>query len=144
MMKETQSAGGIILNEEGKVLLVEQRRGVWSLPKGHLEGKETPLEAALREIDEEAGITKLELKKELGCYKRYKIGKDGKDDPAELKTMHIFLFTTPEKKPKPKDRSIVGLEWFRPEDVAKHLTHPKDRAFVEAALPVIKKFSPRA
>lgn len=143
-MKETQSAGGIILNEEGNVLLVEQRRGVWSLPKGHLEGKETPLEAALREIDEEAGITKLELKKELGCYKRYKIGKDGKDDLAELKTMHIFLFTTLEKNPKPKDRTIVGLQWFPPSEVAKHLTHPKDREFFDAALPVIKKFSPRA
>ncbi len=143
-MKKTQSAGGIILNDEGKVLLVEQRRNVWSLPKGHLEGKETPLEAALREIYEEAGITKLELKKELGSYKRYKIGKDGKDDLAELKTMHIFLFFTSEKKTKPKDRSIAGLKWFEPEDVAKHLTHPKDREFVKTALPVIKKLRSRA
>lgn len=142
-MKETQSAGGIILNEEGKVLLVEQRRGVWSLPKGHLEGTETPLEAALREIDEEAGIQKLELKKELGCYKRYKIGKDGKDDKAELKTMHIFLFTTAQKNPKPKDKTIVGLQWFQPSDVSKHLTHPKDREFFDTALAVIKKHSPR-
>lgn len=142
-MKETQSAGGIILNDEGKVLLVEQRRGVWSLPKGHLEGSETPLEAALREIDEEAGITKLELKKELGCYKRYKIGRDGKDDTAELKTLHIFLFTTPEKNTKPRDRTIAGLKWFRPEEVAPHLTHPKDREFVEAALPVIRKHLPK-
>lgn len=142
-MKETQSAGGVILNEEGQVLLVEQRRGVWSLPKGHLEGNETPLEAALREIDEETGVTKLEFKKELGSYKRYKIGKDGKDDLAELKTMHIFLFTTGEKPPKPKDPTIVGLKWFAPSDVAKHLTHPKDREFFNAALPAIKKLSPR-
>lgn len=143
-MKETQSAGGIILNDEGLVLLVEQRRNVWSLPKGHLEGKETPLEAALREIYEEAGITKLELKKELGCYKRYKIGKDGKDDLAELKTMHIFLFTTDEKKTKPQDRTIAGLKWFEPEEVAEHLTHPKDQEFVRTALPVIKKYAARA
>ncbi|MBU3758813.1 MAG: NUDIX domain-containing protein [Candidatus Omnitrophica bacterium] len=138
-MKETESAGGIILNQEGYVLLVEQKRGVWSLPKGHLEGKETPLEAALREIEEETGITRLEFKKELGSYKRFKIGKDGRDDAAELKTMHIFLFTTNEKNTRPQDPTIVGLAWVSPEEIAQRLTHPRDREFVTAVLPQIRR-----
>jgi diadenosine hexaphosphate hydrolase (ATP-forming) len=140
-LKETESAGGIILNEKGEVLLVEQRHGVWSLPKGHLEGSETPLEAALREIDEETGIEKPEFKKELGCYTRYKIAKDGGDDHGELKTLHFFLFTTTEVKTKPKDRTIAGIRWFKPKDVSHRLTHPKDREFFEAVLPIIQKHS---
>jgi 8-oxo-dGTP pyrophosphatase MutT (NUDIX family) len=39
-------------------LLVEARRsrGQWVLPKGHVEPGETPEEAAVREVEEEAGV----------------------------------------------------------------------------------------
>ena len=39
-------------------LLVEARRspGEWVLPKGHIEPGETPEEAAVREVEEEAGV----------------------------------------------------------------------------------------
>jgi 8-oxo-dGTP pyrophosphatase MutT (NUDIX family) len=39
-------------------LLVEARRsrGEWVLPKGHIEPGETPEEAAVREVQEEAGV----------------------------------------------------------------------------------------
>jgi diadenosine hexaphosphate hydrolase (ATP-forming) len=41
-----------------KYLLVEanRSRGVWVLPKGHIEAGETPEAAALREVEEEAGV----------------------------------------------------------------------------------------
>jgi 8-oxo-dGTP pyrophosphatase MutT (NUDIX family) len=39
-------------------LLVEasQKRGLWVLPKGHIEPGETPEDAAVREVEEEAGV----------------------------------------------------------------------------------------
>jgi len=54
------SAGGLVLDEQGRVLLIRARdlRGqpVWTLPKGALAPGETSAEAALREVREETGI----------------------------------------------------------------------------------------
>ena len=46
------------MNGEPEYLLVEARRsrGQWVLPKGHIERGETPEEAAVREVEEEAGV----------------------------------------------------------------------------------------
>jgi 8-oxo-dGTP pyrophosphatase MutT (NUDIX family) len=43
---------------EREYLLVEARRsrGEWVLPKGHIEPGETPEAAAVREVEEEAGV----------------------------------------------------------------------------------------
>ncbi|ETA81300.1 bis(5'-nucleosyl)-tetraphosphatase [Youngiibacter fragilis] len=59
-MKE-RSFGAVVVDEKGRFLLVKHRYGGhWDFPKGHMEGDESPLEAALREVLEETGLT-LEL-----------------------------------------------------------------------------------
>ena len=46
------------MNEEPEYLLVEasRRPGLWVLPKGHIEAGETAEAAAVREVEEEAGV----------------------------------------------------------------------------------------
>lgn len=127
--KKTFSAGGIVLNPKGKVLLVEQRGNSWSLPKGHIEPNESAFESARREILEESGVRKLDLIKELGTYKRYKIGLHGGEDKTELKEIYMFLFQTSEEKLKPSDKHTTNAKWVAPEEVARILTHKKDKAF---------------
>lgn len=59
-MKE-RSYGAVVVDEKGRYLLVKHRYGGhWDFPKGHMEGDESPLEAASREVLEETGLT-LEL-----------------------------------------------------------------------------------
>ena len=59
-MKE-RSFGAVVVDEKGRYLLVKHRYGGhWDFPKGHMEGDESPLEAALREVLEETGL-ELEL-----------------------------------------------------------------------------------
>jgi 8-oxo-dGTP pyrophosphatase MutT (NUDIX family) len=128
-MKETETAGGIVLNSQGLVLVVNQNGTSWSLPKGHIEEGEDKLSAARREIYEESGITDLILVRELGTYQRYKIGVDGSDDRSELKTIHLFLFTTNQNELSPVDPDNPEARWVEKEEVAELLTHPKDRAF---------------
>jgi 8-oxo-dGTP pyrophosphatase MutT (NUDIX family) len=140
-MKVSTSAGGVVLNSKGQVLVVNQRGRSWSLPKGHLEEGEEPLAAAKREIYEETGIKNLELIKELGTYLRHKIGLDGKDDLSEIKTLTFFLFRTTSRKLQPKDPDNPEARWVDPDGVAPLLTHPKDREFFAAIRVELEKVS---
>lgn len=128
-MKRTESAGGIVINERGLVLVVSQHGTSWSLPKGHIEVGEDYLEAARREIYEEAGLTELELVEELGSYERYKLSAAGADDFSEWKTIHMFLFKTSQERLSPVDPENPEALWLEKEKVASLLTHAKDREF---------------
>src|SRR5256885_8335085 len=69
-MLRTRTAGGVVVNAAGEILVVSQRGTSWSLPKGHIDPGEDALEAAKREIWEESGVSELELVRELGTYER--------------------------------------------------------------------------
>lgn len=132
-MAKTESAGGVVVNKKGRVLVVNQRGNSWSLPKGHIEPGESRLEAAIREIGEESGLQRLTLIKDLGSYSRYKIGLgDMKEDKGELKTIHMFLFVTDEVKLKPIDPNHPQARWAYADDVEGLLTHPKDKLFFKS------------
>ena len=128
-MKQTRSAGGVVLNARGEVLVVNQRGNSWSLPKGHIDPGEDIQAAARREIAEEAGITELVFVRDLGVIERARIGRHGGEDPSEMKQIHIGLFTTTQDELKPLDPQNPEARWVRKEDVADLLTHPKDKAF---------------
>lgn len=132
----THAAGGVILDEHGLVVVVNQKGNSWSLPKGHLEAGEDALTAAVREITEETGLTKLTLVKELGSYSRYRIGKGGKgEDVSMQKHLTFFLFTTNETDLRPQDPDNPEAKWVAKEDVEALLTHPKDKEFFRKMLP---------
>ena len=129
-----QCAGGIVVNHSNQVAIVNQNHDSWSLPKGHIDPGEKALEAAKREIYEETGIVDLEFVKELGSYNRYRIGLDGKDDLAELKTIYIYLFTSQQKELKPIDPNNPFAKWVDYIDVQNYLTHKEDIKFFQATL----------
>lgn len=128
-MKRTESAGGIVVNSKGEVLVVSQHGTSWSLPKGHIEAGEGRLAAARREIYEEAGLARLEYVGDLGSYERFKLSATGGEDSSELKTIHMFLFRTLEDILRPVDPDNPEARWVERQQVAALLTHPKDREF---------------
>lgn len=128
-MIHTESAGGIVLDPRGRVLVVSQHGTSWSLPKGHVEEGEDALAAARREIYEESGVGDLKLLRELGSYQRFRIGKDGGEDESELKTIHMFLFETSDTELKPEDAENPEAVWAERGEVLRLLTHAKDREF---------------
>ena len=127
--KLVNSAGGVVLNKKGQVLVVSQKGLSWSLPKGHIDGSETALEAAKREIAEETGVTKPKLIKELGSYQRYRGSLDGGDDFSEKKTIFMFLFRTSQMILQPRDPENPEARWVDKEKVVELLTHQKDKEF---------------
>jgi ADP-ribose pyrophosphatase YjhB (NUDIX family) len=131
----THTAGGVVLNEQKNVLVVNQKGSSWSLPKGHVEAGEDLLTAAKREIYEEAGVTNLHLVKELPVYERYKIGEGGiGEDKSEKKVIHFFLFTTTEMLLRPVDPENPEARWVPQHEVSQLLTHAKDKEFFESIL----------
>jgi ADP-ribose pyrophosphatase YjhB (NUDIX family) len=136
-MIQTESAGGVVVDGRGRVLLVSQFGTTWSLPKGHVEPGEGLLEAARREIREESGVSHLELVRSLGSYSRHRLGKDGGEDESELKTIHLFLFRTAQEELRPLDPDNPEAAWVEPSRVAALLSHPKDREFFESVRDLI-------
>lgn len=61
---EILAAGGLVRNSEGALLFIK-RLGVWDLPKGKIEKKETPELAAVREVEEECGLSGLQIINQL-------------------------------------------------------------------------------
>ena len=72
MKKKTiVAAGGLVSNDKGELLLI-YRRGYWDLPKGKLDEGESIEACAVREVEEETGLTNVLLDKLIGItYHEY-------------------------------------------------------------------------
>ncbi|RMF06774.1 NUDIX domain-containing protein, partial [Candidatus Woesearchaeota archaeon] len=102
----------------------------WSLPKGHVEDGEKEIDAAVREIGEETGISNLTFVREIGSYERFRSGKNaGEEDRSEWKKIRIFLFTTEQARLTPRDPDNPVAVWATPEEAVEMLTNPKDKEF---------------
>lgn len=131
-MKRTISAGGVVLDPRGRILITNQRGNSWSLPKGHVDAGESLQQAARREIREETGVSRLVLICELGRYVRPRIGLRGGNDRTELKTLHFFLFRAREGETalRPQDPMNPEARWVTLAQALRLLTHARDRAFL--------------
>ena len=81
-----EAGGGLVLNKNNEILFIF-RRGKWDLPKGKLEKHEKIKKGAIREVEEECGITNPVIEKEL-ITTFHKFKNKGKEC---IKKTHWFL-----------------------------------------------------
>ncbi len=123
---EPTHAGGIVLGDSGTIALVHNTEtGTWTFPKGGIEKDESLEGAARREIEEETGLTGLELIDDLGSYVRTKGGHAG----APEKIINLFLFAAPRGARIVPANEIGEALWVPLPHVAEKLTIAKDKAW---------------
>ena len=109
------TATGLIVYED-KLMLVQTHRG-WELPGGHIEEGETINEALMRELHEEAGLTKASSVKMFGYNEiinpdTEKINKaTGRPYPKRAYNPH-FIIETDEKPIGCQDQSCTNSGLF--------------------------------
>ncbi|WP_410881196.1 NUDIX hydrolase [Myroides sp. DW712] len=84
-----KAGGGVVYNSEGKVLFIK-RNGKWDLPKGGIEKHEEIEDTAMREVEEETGVSQLKVTKKLP--KTYHVFK--RNGKYRLKITSWFEMTT--------------------------------------------------
>lgn len=138
-IQHTFSAGGVVLNRRGELLMVSQKGTSWSLPKGHLESGEEPAVAAQREIHEESGVAFLRLLQSLPSYQRTALNELGQENLHEIKSIYMYLFVADQDHLAPRDPDNPEARWVSLEEALELLTHPKDKKYLQSILPELKK-----
>jgi len=141
---EETSAGGLVVEHtphghQAAVIVRRNRAGrlEWCLPKGHLEGSETPEEAAVREIHEETGIVGV-VRTELGVIDYWFSG----EDRRVHKVVHHFLLRaeggtiTAEGDP---DREAEDALWVPVADLGHRLSYPNEQRLAGVAQQVLAR-----
>jgi 8-oxo-dGTP pyrophosphatase MutT (NUDIX family) len=94
-----------------KFLLLYRRGNYWNFPKGHFKAGERSIDAALRELEEETGIKKSELRiaPNFRAYERFyfRVGSEGIYD-----TVILFLAETHKADIRIIPREHSGFAWF--------------------------------
>jgi 8-oxo-dGTP pyrophosphatase MutT (NUDIX family) len=109
-----KAGGGLVYNKEGEVLFIF-RNGKWDLAKGGMEKNETIEETAIREVEEETGVTGLVITEKL--QKTYHIFK--RNGRYKLKITQWFEMRTQfDGTPQGQaEEGIDKVEWVQPKDI---------------------------
>ena len=115
-----EAAGGIVQNNKKELLFI-YRLDKWDLPKGKMEKGEKPYACALREVEEETGVTQLKLKKKVGeTYHTY-------DDYGKhfLKVTHWYYITCPaaQQLVPQTEEHITAIKWVATKDIKEPLAN---------------------
>jgi ADP-ribose pyrophosphatase YjhB (NUDIX family) len=107
------TAGGVVFrrsdSKKVEILLIQDSKGRWTIPKGHIEEGETPRAAAEREIKEETGLQKMKVGAWLGKINfRYRRG-----NSLVLMTTEIYLVEALGKTHSVrKEKWMNNIAWF--------------------------------
>jgi 8-oxo-dGTP pyrophosphatase MutT (NUDIX family) len=128
------SAGGIVFRrphgEPARYLLIRDSYKNWGFPKGHLEGDESPAEAAFRETSEETGLDQLVLHgpiRVIDWHFRFR-------GRHIHKYCHFFLFESPEGEACPQvAEGITACQWRPLTEALELLSYDNARGVLKRA-----------
>ncbi|MBO7463319.1 MAG: NUDIX domain-containing protein [Bacteroidales bacterium] len=108
--KYVEAAGGYVLNALGQSLVIV-RNGLYDLPKGKIELGEDPETAAVREVNEETGVTPKIERKLIDTYHFYRWGEE--KEVTIKKTYWYLMSLNGSQATKPQtEEGITSCIWM--------------------------------
>ena len=108
------TSGGIVFRltadkTDVEILLIQDSKGRWTIPKGHIEPGETAKMTARREIEEETGLRNFDILTWLGkIHFKYR-----RADKLVLMTTQIYLVQALDAREMPTaEKWMKGIKWF--------------------------------
>ena len=122
-MAKEKSCGAIVYNiddDHPYYLILKHKAGHWSFPKGHVEGNETEIETALREIKEETGL-KVTIDTRIRLINQYQ------PTTSSFKEVVYFIAKANTNKVICQQEEIESYCWCLFSDAIKLITYENDK-----------------
>ncbi len=104
---------------DGRWLLIRRGdTGLWALPGGTLEWGEELRRGIIRELEEEAGVTQVELGEVVGVYSR-----PDRDPRFHAVTIVVDAIVEPPTQPPMNPVEVLDVRLFADSDLPKNLSH---------------------
>lgn len=130
------TAGGVVYRTRDKgleILMIQDHKGRWTIPKGHVEKGESLEQTAAREINEETGIDQINLGEKLdNIYFFYR--KHGK---LIFMTTSVFLVEATGDSDELKhgdSEGIIDVKWFSAGEALKLIEYKDTEKLFRMAL----------
>ncbi len=119
-VKEYTAGGMVYRFRRGQlqILMIQDRMGRWTIPKGHVEPGESLAQTAIREVREETGLQKTKIRDKLDKI-HFFYRKEGK---LILMTTYVFLMEAVGRSDRvvpENSEGIVDVKWFDKDEALK-------------------------
>lgn len=129
-MKYEKSCGAVIFDGD-KILVIQQVKGHWGFPKGHVEEGETEVQTAVREIKEETNLD-VEIDESKRFVEHY--------SPEEGVEKDVVFFVAQKTggEIKVQEEEVKDTKWLLPHDAMEILTYDSSKRILQNVLNTIK------
>lgn len=123
-----EGAGGVVINDDGRVLLIRHRNGTWVFPKGHVEPGESKVDTAVREVEEEAGVQAVAIDPRQTWQTEYV------NPRREGRRITWYLLRSDARHAVLREAIFPDGGFFAPDEALTMLAFDEDRATLEQVL----------
>jgi len=124
------------LGEKPQVLLIKNKGGHWSFPKGHPEGNESGTETARRELREETGVIDCDIQETPVFVSKLQIEKNGKTIDREI-TFYLGKVAGNNVEIDPNE--VHEFSWLLFDDAFEQITYPQTKQILSDVIEYLKQ-----